>query len=103
MTTPRGHGRIGSRWRTASARVRHRRAPCHLCGQPIDYALPYTHPRSFTVDHLLPVATLDSNDPRLLDPQYLDAAHRDCNSRRGTRDVADARQPSGGRDWWGGG
>ena len=26
--------------------------PCHLCGQPIDLSLPYTHPMSFTADHI---------------------------------------------------
>lgn len=25
---------------------------CMLCGKPIDYDLPYTHPMSFTADHI---------------------------------------------------
>lgn len=48
--------------RSTTIRDRHRatsrrdQPPCHICQQPIDYALPYLHPYSFVVDHVISLA-----------------------------------------------
>lgn len=66
--------------RSTTLRDRHRaiirrgKPPCHLCGDAIDYQLPYLHPMEFTVDHVIPLArggsdTLENKAP----------AHRSCN------------------------
>nr|DAS87252.1 MAG TPA: restriction endonuclease [Caudoviricetes sp.] len=54
-------------------------APCHLCGQPIDLSLPYTHPMSFTADHIDAIGTGGNLHGTILQ------AHRKCNSARGKR------------------
>lgn len=64
---------------------------CHLCGRPIDYALPAGHPMSFEVDELVPVSK--GGDP--LDFNNVAAAHRICNQRRGNRPVKSFRQANG--------
>lgn len=68
--------------------------PCHLCGKHIDLTLPYTHPMSFTADHLNPIA----NGGPL--HSTLAPAHRRCNSRRGNRQLPSAvRQGRVTRQW----
>ncbi|WP_396427161.1 HNH endonuclease [Leifsonia sp. 1010] len=37
-------------------RIRKTGAACHLCGEAIDYTLPHTNPRSFVIDHLVPLS-----------------------------------------------
>ena len=69
--------------RNTTIRDRHRKTiardepPCGICGDPIDYALPYTDPRSFVVDHIVP--WMASRDDSLENKQ---AAHRDCNREK---------------------
>lgn len=74
--------------RSTTVRDRHRKIiakgcpPCALCGEPIDYALPYMDPGEFVVDHIVPrnrggADTLDNKQP----------AHRRCN--RAKSDSAD--------------
>ena len=87
MATP-NQGRQGRPWRRAAARVRARREPCWICGQQIDYDLPAAHRMAFTVDHVLPYSM---HPDQALNPQNLKAAHRACNSARGTRHVTAAR------------
>jgi 5-methylcytosine-specific restriction endonuclease McrA len=29
---------------------------CHICGQAIDYSLPYSDPKCFVIDHVIPLA-----------------------------------------------
>jgi hypothetical protein len=54
---------------------------CWLCGQAIDYRLRSPHPRSWTLDHAVPV----KHQPKLmLDPRNFRSAHRECNDYRGT-------------------
>lgn len=69
------------RKRTSALRRQVKRTgePCWLCGQPIDLDLPYTHPMSFTADHLDPLA----QGGKLLGE--LRPAHRRCNSSRGKK------------------
>lgn len=83
---PRQHSR---RWMNRVARERKNleRNPelaiCWLCGEPINMALPYLHQRSFTLDHVVPVARGGDQHSETR------PAHRDCNSSRGKgRDVA---------------
>jgi hypothetical protein len=70
-------------------------APCWLDGEPINYALRYPHPRSWSLDHAITVA--DRPD-LLLDVTNWRPAHFDCNSYRNQ-----GEQPGGGgvpsEDW----
>jgi len=52
----------------------------HHCGNPIDYKANHLHPRSFTIDHLIPIAkggpdTLDNCVPSC----------RQCNQAKGDK------------------
>ncbi|ASU81513.1 HNH endonuclease [Nocardiopsis gilva YIM 90087] len=77
-------GRSGRPWRRACARLR-REAPsvCWICGKPIDQLLPYTHPMSWTADHVVPRKIMIANDLDPNDVENLRPAHRTCNSRKG--------------------
>ena len=82
--------RSSTRRNLARAAIRRSGAACHICGQPIDYALPSTDPMSFVVDHVIPLAkggddTLDNKA----------AAHRTCNSTKAARDFAPIVRRSG--------
>ncbi|RVW06235.1 HNH endonuclease [Rhodococcus spongiicola] len=62
------------------SRCHQRAAPCHLCGQPIDYTLPREHPDAFQLDHYHPVKT----HPELVDDtNNFRASHGGCNASRG--------------------
>ena len=91
---PRSRGRAGHKWRKATAHVRRTQDVCHLCGLPIDKTLPSTHAKSFTVDHVEP---LSLNQDRALDRSNLQAAHRDCNSRKGNKAADNVQRHS--RNW----
>lgn len=95
LTGPAHAGRSGRPWKRLVAEVRARGDKCGICGQTIDYNLPRTDPKSFTVDHIRSW----SGHPELrTDPGNLRAAHRDCNSSKG----AGADLPSLGlrsRNW----
>lgn len=74
-----------SRWKyirsLAWGRDKASRAPCHICGQPIDYLLePSSCPDAYEPDHLIPVA---KNPDLELDLNNVAAAHRRCNRARG--------------------
>ena len=66
--------------RNTTRRDRHRKIisrghpPCAICGEDIDYDAPHTDPRSFQVDHIIPVfrGGADSLDNK-------QASHRKCN------------------------
>lgn len=75
-------------------RLRAEGRPCHICGRPIDYALPPGHPMSFEVDEIEPVRR--GGDP--LDYSNVDAAHRLCNQRRAQIEMRRERggPPQGG-------
>ena len=65
------------------ARVARSKPACHICGEAIDYTLPHLDPRSFVIDHVVPLIkggtdTIDN----------VKAAHRDCNSTKRARLVA---------------
>ena len=68
---------------------------CHLCGEPIDYQLHHLDPRSFVIDHVIPLikggADALSN---------VKAAHRlrECNSKKRSRIIAPIVRRSGTLD-----
>lgn len=69
-----------SEGRNTTVRDRDRKAiartkpPCHICEQPIDYALVSPDPMSFEVDHIIPLAR---GGPDELANKA--ASHRVCN------------------------
>lgn len=81
------HARRDSRsYRTARNNFRNQcaetNAPCHLCGQPINYQAEQGHPDAFELDHFHPI----SERPDLIeDPANFRASHGPCNNRRGNR------------------
>ena len=60
-----------------------RNTPCWLCGKPIDFDLPHTHPDAFNLDHAIPKS--ERND-LAEDPTNFRASHKVCNERRGNSD-----------------
>jgi len=72
------------------ARIARDKPACHICGRPIDYALPHLDPMSFVVDHVVPLAKggLDVMENKK-------AAHRGCNSTKRARLVAPIVRRSG--------
>jgi hypothetical protein len=83
--------------------LRHHRNPdgttgehCWLCGQPIDYRLKFPHPRSWSLDHIVPV----KDSPTLmLNSSNFRSAHLDCNNHRQSDEPAiEMGTPS--EIWW---
>ena len=69
-------------------RDRKAKAPCHICGQPIDYSIqpgPEGGPESWEPDHLVPVVKArEIGQPQLeLDLTNIQASHKRCNRARG--------------------
>lgn len=56
-------------------------APCWLDGEPIDYQLKFPHPRSWSLDHAVPIK---ENMALMLNAANFRSAHLDCNNHRGT-------------------
>lgn len=86
----------GHRSRVHRENLRRKQLPCWLCGQPIDYRLPSHHPMAFTLDHvhaqaLNPESIWDRNNHR--------AAHRRCNSQKGTTDGSHLKPLPRSREW----
>lgn len=68
-----------------AANLRAAGGPCFICGQPIDYRLPWDDPNAFTVEHIKPRAT----HPHLAeDPANCAPAHARCNKGRQTKPYA---------------
>lgn len=74
-----------NRWpyirRMAFDRDRKLKAPCHICGEPIDYyADPSSTPDSYEPDHIQPVHLRPDLE---LDLKNIAPSHRRCNRQRG--------------------
>lgn len=74
-----------SRWpyirRMAYNRDRKAKAPCHICGEPIDYLVdPSSTPDSYEPDHIQPVHLRPDLE---LDLKNIAPSHRRCNRQRG--------------------
>ena len=52
---------------------------CWLCGEPIDYRLKFPHPRSWSLDHAIPIS---ENPALMLNPSNFRSSHLDCNNHR---------------------
>ncbi len=64
--------------------------PCALCGQPIDYSLPYMHPLAFCIDEKIPIkywreAGYNSPSEAADSWENLQPAHRRCNAMKGAK------------------
>ena len=75
--------RYRARWRATGAN-------CHICGESIDYTIPWPDPRSFVVDHVKPLARGGTDTFSNTAP-----AHATCNSTKRARDVAPIIRRSG--------
>lgn len=53
---------------------------CHLCGEPVDPALPRTDPNGATIDHLVPLSEGGADAP-----SNVATAHGRCNRDKGVR------------------
>lgn len=91
-------GKSNPRYANGSARRKLREAikregkPCALCGQAIDYSLPYGDPWSFEVDEIIPVSKwreygYSSAKACALDIRNCQPAHRICNIKKGNKIV----------------
>lgn len=87
--------RSGRPYRRVRAELRAKRLPCHICGKAIDYNLPGSDPQGFVMDHLVPLAFNGHPVART----NVAAAHRICNSRRGTKAVEDVVITPQSRRW----
>lgn len=69
------------RWKNLCAYLRPLLPPiCHICGKPIDRALPARHRLSWTLDHVIPI----KEAPHLAFVlSNLKPAHWGCNSAKG--------------------
>lgn len=75
------------------ARIRKGDPACGICGQPIDYTLPYLDPGEFVVDHIVPLSRGGVDD--ITNKQ---AAHRSCNRAKGDKHHAPIVRRSGSLD-----
>ena len=58
-------------------------APCHICGQPIDYQAPMDSPDSYQADHVLPVKDFPQYE---LDLNNIKASHASCNKAKADKE-----------------
>lgn len=73
--------------------IRRTHQACGICGEPIDYTLPYLHPQEFVVDHIVPL-NKGGEDNRA----NKQAAHRACNRAKSDKDYAPIVRRSGSLD-----
>lgn len=55
---------------------------CHLCGLPIDPALAWPHPMSYTLDHVIPLVQIPALGECL---DNVKPSHSICNLRKGKK------------------
>lgn len=77
--------------RNETLRRRHRaiiardQPPCHICGGDIDWDAHYLDPKSFTIDHVTPLAKAGMEADTL---DNIRAAHRGCNRAKSDKVAA---------------
>ena len=86
------HGRSTRRYMRLRATFKQQSAdnntPCHICGQPIDYTIPWkdqdgtVNDDAFELDHIYPVST---HPEHAEDPAGFRASHRACNRKRSNK------------------
>ena len=91
--------------RNTTTRDRHRRTlarnkpPCGICGHEIDYELPYLHPLSYVVDHIIPI---NKGGEDVIENKQ--AAHRACNRAKSDNLIEEQkpviRRFVTHRKWW---
>lgn len=72
------------------ARLARVKAPCHICGEPIDYSLKWPDPKCFVADHVVPLARggADTIDNKR-------ASHNTCNAAKSDKPFANIVRRSG--------
>ena len=69
--------------------IAHRKPPCGICGDDIDYSLRYPDPACYVVDHIHPRAKGGSDE---LDNKQ--AAHNRCNRLKSDKVGDEPKQPA---------
>jgi 5-methylcytosine-specific restriction endonuclease McrA len=87
---PLKRGRGSAQDKRDRARIRLARPACHICGEAIDWDANWLDPKSFVVDHVIPLA---KSGPDTYANKA--AAHRECNSKKRARLVAPIVRRSG--------
>lgn len=96
-TKPPGDPRHTYAYRQARLQLRAQGLPCWICRQPINYALKWPNPWSFTADHYIEIDA--GGDP--YDAGNLKPAHSRCNIIRGNyyQQGRATRPAAPERDW----
>jgi 5-methylcytosine-specific restriction endonuclease McrA len=76
----RGHRRYKTMRRQWLAAIPPHLRTCWICGRAVNYALPWPHPQSPTVDHTIET---DRDEVSTLATWAWQLAHAGCNSTRG--------------------
>jgi len=72
-------------------------APCHLCGQPIDYTIePSSQEDAWEPDH---IQTFSAHPELEMDLDNVAPSHRRCNRARGTKDAKEQATGQHSRIW----
>jgi 5-methylcytosine-specific restriction endonuclease McrA len=87
-------GRSGRPWARIKAAWKRTSRICYLCGAWIPEDVPWNDPLAYTVDHIDPRSrggepTMENTAP----------AHRRCNSRKGTKPLAELELLKTSRAW----
>lgn len=75
--------------------IKARHENCGICGQPIDYTLPWPDPMCFVVDHVVPLKPRKGATPGTDTLDNKQAAHNTCNSKKRARVFAPIVRRSG--------
>ncbi|WP_442927870.1 HNH endonuclease [Microbacterium sp. MMO-113] len=83
-------GRSSALQKRHRARIARSKPACHICGEPIDFALRWPDPMCFVVDHIVAIANggADTLDNKA-------ASHSRCNRAKSDKDYAPIIRRSG--------
>lgn len=87
-------GRSGRPWARIKAQWKRTSWVCYLCGHEIPRVVPPNHPLEYTVDHI--DARSRGGPPTM---ENTAPAHRRCNSRKGTKPLAELELLKTSRAW----